>query len=152
MWGDLQANATAPFDFSGKNNYSQFISLAGDAGMHVVARLGPYVCGERSMGAVPLWMRSEAACFRCSDPGWESHMAAALVAYVNHISHLLAPLGGPIIALQVENEYNGPDLPYLEWAVATARNLTTAVPWMLCHDLVLCRCSREGGGLDRSAF
>ena len=104
MWDDVQANATAPFVFEGKDDYAAFIALAGNAGLHVVARLGPYVCGERTNGGVPLWMRSEAACFRCSDPGWESHMATALTAMFRHVEPLLASSGGPIIALQVENE------------------------------------------------
>lgn len=104
MWDEVQHNASSPFVFSGSNDYAAFITLAGNAGLNVIARLGPYICGEHNNGGVPLWMRSEAACFRCSDAGWELHMATALTAMFRHVEHLLAPAGGPIIALQVENE------------------------------------------------
>lgn len=46
---------------------------------------------------------------------------------VQRIKPLLLPNGGPVIMLQIENEYRGTDLPYLKWAVSMARNTTTAV-------------------------
>ena len=49
----------------------------------------------------------------------------------------LASNGGNVIFMQVENEFNG-DYEYQNWAVDMARNLTTAVPWNLCHDQKLC--------------
>ena len=141
MWDELQPHGPEQaFDFSGPRNYSAFLRLVQAAGMDAVVRLGPYVCGEHQGGGIPLWMRQQAACYRCSDPGWKKYMAAALAAFVSEFvgNGLLASDGGPIIMLQVENEYNGPDIAYLTWAVAVARNLTTAVPWILCHDLELC--------------
>jgi len=135
---------SSAWDFSGRNNITDFVSLAGSLGLHVVVRIGPYICGEHFNGGVPLWMRSTegsgAACFRCSDPVWESFTAGALAAVVVELQahSLLWTQGGPVIAMQVENEYGGPDLTYLETVVAMARSLTTDVPWMLCHDLPLC--------------
>lgn len=68
-----------------------------------------------------------AACFRCSDPVWKSEMARFTGEVVQRIKPLLLPNGGPVIMLQIENEYRGTDLPYLKWAVSMARNTTTAV-------------------------
>jgi hypothetical protein len=138
------SSITQPWDFSGRNNITAFASLAASLGLNVVVRIGPYACGEHFNGGVPLWMRSDqgssAQCFRCSDPAWEAFSAEALAAVVGELkaNSLLWPQGGPVIALQVENEYNGPDLKYLETVVSSARNQTSAVPWILCHDLPLC--------------
>jgi hypothetical protein len=139
-----QPERDVPWSFAGQNNISAFVALAATFNLSVVVRIGPYICGEHFNGGVPLWMRSTegsgAHCFRCSDPAWEAFSDAAVATVVGELeaNGLLWPQGGPVIALQVENEYTGPDLPYLEHVVAAARNATTAVPWMLCHDLSLC--------------
>lgn len=129
--------------FSGKNNLTAFTALAASLGLKVVVRIGPYICGEHFNGGVPLWMRSppsSAQCFRCSDPAWlnfSQHVLGAVVGELKGASQLWTQ-GGPVIALQVENEYGGGDVGYLKAVVAQARALTTEVPWILCHDLALC--------------
>jgi len=77
-------------------------------------------------------------CFRCSDPIWKSEMERWVRIVVNKIHHLLASNGGPIIWMQIENEYDKDD-DYLEWAVSMARSITTDVPWSLCgHNISQC--------------
>jgi hypothetical protein len=44
---------------------------------------------------------------------------------------------GPVIALQIENEYPHDD-DYLEWSVDMTRSVTTRVPWILCHNVQEC--------------
>lgn len=141
-------SATGPWDFSGRNNLTAFTSLAASLGLKVVVRIGPYACGEHFNGGVPLWMREKASCFRCSDPGWLAFTTLALNTVVGELeAHgQLWPSGGPVVALQVENEYNGSDEAYLAAALAAARAATSAVPWLLCHDLALC--ARVNNGTD----
>ncbi len=100
--------------FSGRNNLTQFVGLAAGLGLNVIVRIGPYTCGEHTFGGIPQWMRSSGAqCFRCSDPIWEGFTARVLASVVQQLQAAgqLYPQGGPVIALQVENEYNGADLP-----------------------------------------
>lgn len=126
--------------FSGQNNLTEFVALAGSLGLRVHVRIGPYICGEHFNGGVPQWMRTQASCFRCSDPGWEAFSKRVLSLVVGQLTAAgqLWTQGGPVFMLQVENEYSGPDVKYLADMVAAARNLTTAVPWVLCHDLEDC--------------
>jgi hypothetical protein len=56
---------------------------------------------------------------------------------VDKIRPLLITNGGPIIMLQIENEYGGYD-EYAKWAVKMARNITTDVPWEMCHSVPQC--------------
>ena len=133
--------ASGPPTFAGQHNLTAFTALAHSLGLHVVVRIGPYICGEHFNGGVPQWLRSSgAACFRCSDPVWEAFSVRVLREVVGQLTaaQQLHTQGGPVILLQVENEYGGGDLAYLERMVAAARNLTTAVPWILCHDQELC--------------
>ena len=80
----------------------------------------------------------EIECFRCSDPVWKREMQRWVSVVVDKIKPLLASNGGPIIWMQVENEYDRDD-DYLEWAVSMARNITTEIPWSLCgHNITQC--------------
>ena len=104
-----------------------------------------YICGEYYFGGIPVWMReSGAECFRCSDSIWKQQMARWVKVVVEKIRPQLANNGGNVFMLQVENEYSGgggaggSDQAYLDWAVDMARDLTTEVPWELCHDIFPC--------------
>jgi hypothetical protein len=131
---------------SDRRNLTAFIKLAQETGLYVTLRIGPYACGEYTYGGIPTWMRdTNAKCFRCSDPVWQHEMATFVGAVVEQVKPLLLPNGGPVLMLQVENEYRGTDLQYLNWAVDMARNTTTAVPWILCHDLKSCTAVNNGG-------
>ena len=91
-----------------------------------------------------MWMfnssGSNASCFRCTDPVWLKYSNHVLSLVVNELeaNSLLYPQGGNVIALQVENEYNGNEIAYLIDVVDQALAATTAVPWILCHDLTEC--------------
>ena len=41
------------YDFSGNQDIVKFFKLAQEAGLHVILRIGPYVCAEWSYGYVP---------------------------------------------------------------------------------------------------
>ena len=43
------------FDFSGILDFVRFIEIAQEVGLYVVARPGPYVCGEWEHGGLPAW-------------------------------------------------------------------------------------------------
>lgn len=105
------------WDFSGQYDVAQFIRDAQQVGLYVILRPGPYSCGEWSFGGYPNWLLKDPTIqVRSLDP---KYMRAA-EAYMNHLGQQLKPLlwtnGGPIIAVQVENEYGsyGKDKAYLE--------------------------------------
>ena len=54
---------------------------------------------------------------------------------------------GSIIMLQVENEYNGGQQDYLEWAVDLGNNQTRSegTYWSLCHDHAACSLANSQG-------
>ena len=94
------------FDFSGQNDVAEFCRLAQKNGMYVIVRPGPYVCAEWEMGGLPWWLlKKKDIRLREQDP----YFMACVDRFEKRVAEQLAPLtiqrGGPIIMVQVENEY-----------------------------------------------
>src|SRR5271165_1082829 len=105
------------YDFSGNNDLGEFIREAQQEGLYVILRPGPYVCAEWDFGGLPAWLlRDPTMEVRTSNPAF----IAATTRWMHRLGQELAPLqsgsGGPIIAVQVENEYGsfGADHAYME--------------------------------------
>lgn len=114
------------WDFSGQYDVARFIRTAQQVGLYVILRPGPYACAEWSFGGYPAWLHQDPAMrVRTTDPAY----LRAARSYIDHLGQQVKPLlwtnGGPIIAVQVENEYGsfGHDATYLE---AVKRMLTSA--------------------------
>ncbi|MFI5178878.1 MAG: glycoside hydrolase family 35 protein [Vicinamibacterales bacterium] len=98
------------FDFTGNLDVAAFVRTAQEEGLNVIVRPGPYVCSEWDLGGLPAWLLADRSIvLRSTD---ERFMAAA-DRYLKRVGQELAPLqstrGGPIIAVQVENEYGSFD-------------------------------------------
>ncbi len=106
------------FDFkTGNKNIAEFIRICQQEGMWVLLRPGPYVCAEWDFGGLPTYLlKTPDIKLRCMD----SRYMAAVKNYVVHLAKELAPLqcvnGGPILMVQVENEYGsyGNDKEYIK--------------------------------------
>ena len=94
------------FDFTGQNDVAEFCRLAQKNGMYVIVRPGPYVCAEWEMGGLPWWLLKKKD-VRLREP--DEFFMAAVDRFEQKVAEQLAPLtiqqGGPIIMVQVENEY-----------------------------------------------
>ncbi|XP_054549205.1 beta-galactosidase-1-like protein 3 isoform X2 [Talpa occidentalis] len=111
------------FDFSGNLDLEAFILMAAEIGLWVILRPGPYICSEIDLGGLPSWLlRDPKVILRTTEKGF----VEAVDKYFNHLIPRVVPLqyhrGGPIIAVQVENEYGsfGKDeeyMPYLQKAM-----------------------------------
>jgi beta-galactosidase len=98
------------WDFSGDRDVAAFVRTAREEGLNVVLRPGPYVCAEDDFGGFPAWLlRTPGLRVRSIDP----RFLAASARYFKRIAQELAPLqstrGGPILMVQVENEYGSYD-------------------------------------------
>ena len=94
------------FDFKGQNDVAEFCRLAKKNGMYVIVRPGPYVCAEWEMGGLPWWLlKKKDIRLREQNP----YFMSCVDRFEKHVAEQLAPLtiqrGGPIIMVQVENEY-----------------------------------------------
>ncbi|MFB6457328.1 beta-galactosidase family protein [Chitinophaga sp. Hz27] len=105
------------FDFSTTNhNITEFIKIAQQEGMWVMLRPGPYVCAEWEFGGLPSYLlQTPDIKVRCSDPRYLENVQRYVDALSAEIKPLLVTNGGPIVMVQVENEYGsyGNDKQYL---------------------------------------
>lgn len=105
------------FDFEGWRDLGAFVRLGGDLGLDVIVRPGPYICAEWDFGGLPAWLLAEESTrLRTSDPAFLRTVDAWFDALVPVLVPLQASHGGPVVAVQVENEYGsyGSDKAYLE--------------------------------------
>ena len=104
------------FNFTDNNDVAAFCRLAQKNGMYVIVRPGPYVCAEWEMGGLPWWLlKKKDIKLREQDP----YFMERVKIFEEKVGEQLRPLtiqnGGPIIMIQVENEYGsyGTDKPYV---------------------------------------
>lgn len=104
------------FDFTGQNDLREFIKLCQENDMKVILRPGPYVCAEWEMGGLPWWLlKKKDIRLREQDPYFMERVDKFQKAVADQVGDLTVKDGGPIIMVQVENEYGsyGIDKPYV---------------------------------------
>lgn len=93
------------FDF---DSLQRFFELAQKHGIYIVARPGPYINSESDQGAFPRWLSGQNVGFRRNtdlDRKWSKHWYDAIMPFLarNQVTR-----GGPVIMVQIENEYGHP--------------------------------------------
>uniref|UniRef100_A0A8C5KYT7 Beta-galactosidase n=1 Tax=Jaculus jaculus TaxID=51337 RepID=A0A8C5KYT7_JACJA len=111
------------FDFSGNLDLEAFVLLAAEIGLWVILRPGPYICSEVDLGGLPSWLLQDSGMkLRTTYKGFTE----AVDLYFDHLMSRVVPLqykhGGPVIAVQVENEYGSYNkdpayMPYIKKAL-----------------------------------
>lgn len=117
MFWNLHEPEPGVFNFEGNLDAAAFLRMAQEEGLWVLLRPGPYVCAEWDFGGLPSWLLATPDIkVRTADP----RFLEAARKYLREAGRQLAPLqitlGGPILMVQVENEYGsfGKDQVYLQ--------------------------------------
>ncbi|XP_054780948.1 beta-galactosidase 17 isoform X2 [Prosopis cineraria] len=121
-------------DFEGIANIESFLKLSHKLGLLVMLRAGPYICAEWDLGGFPAWLLATdpSPKLRSSDPTFLKQVDRWWGNLLPKLVPLLYDNGGPIIMVQIENEYGsyGNDKAYLHHLVNLARG-------HLGHDVIL---------------
>ncbi|XP_077210124.1 beta-galactosidase 17 [Tasmannia lanceolata] len=111
--------------FDGIANIVSFLKLAQELGFLVMLRAGPYICAEWDLGGFPAWLLAiePALRLRSSDPAFLHLVERWWDTLLPKIAPLLYKNGGPVIMVQIENEFGsyGDDKKYLQHLVTLAR-------------------------------
>ena len=135
FWNQIEP-APGRFDWTGQADVADFCRIAQQEGLWVILRPGPYACAEWDGGGLPWWLlKYDDIKLRTSDP----RFLAAATNYLHEVGRKLGPLqitrGGPIIMVQVENEYGsyGKDSAYMGQMRQAMLDAGFNVPLFACN-------------------
>lgn len=107
----------AVYDFTGDKDIAEFVRLIQKNGMYCILRPGPYVCAEWDMGGLPWWLlkKKDIKVRTINDELYMSQTKKFFVEVGKQLALYQIQNGGPIIMVQVENEYSawGSDEKYM---------------------------------------
>lgn len=116
IFWNIHEQKMGEFNFTDNNDIRAFVKLAQQNGMYVIVRPGPYVCAEWEMGGLPWWLlKKKDIKLREQDPFFMERLEIFEQKVGEQLGDLTIEKGGPIIMVQVENEYGsyGEDKPYI---------------------------------------
>ena len=116
VFWNIHEQREGEFNFTGQNDIAAFCRLAQENGMYVIVRPGPYVCAEWEMGGLPWWLlKKKDIRLREQDPYFMDRVSKFMAKVGEQLAPLTIQNGGPIIMVQVENEYGsyGEDKAYV---------------------------------------
>jgi beta-galactosidase len=123
------------FNWSGQADAAEFCRMAQAEGLWVVLRPGPYACAEWEMGGLPWWLlKDDNVVLRSRD----AKFISAARNWLKEVGRVLGPLqvtkGGPILMVQVENEYGfyGKDAKYMGEIKQSLLDAGFEVPLFAC--------------------
>ncbi|WP_265799509.1 beta-galactosidase [Pedobacter sp. MC2016-05] len=94
------------WDFSSDNrDVSEYIKIAQEEGLFVILRPGPYVCAEWEFGGYPWFLPQNGITIRGNNKPYLDATKAYFTRLYQEVKSLLITNGGPIIMVQVENEF-----------------------------------------------
>lgn len=94
------------WDFEGENNLSGFLKIAQEEGLMVILRPGPYACAEWEFGGYPWWLQNiEGLELRRDNPQFLKYTGIYINRLYQEVHNFQITQGGPIIMIQVENEF-----------------------------------------------
>ena len=93
------------FDWEGQRDLRVFAQLCSKHGIYLVARIGPWDHGEVRNGGLPDWVLKQGPT-RVNDPVYLASVRAWYAQIGIQLKGLLWKDGGPVIGVQLENEYS----------------------------------------------
>lgn len=119
------------YNFSGRFDLRSFIQIAHDLDLYVILRPAPYICAEWEFGGLPYWLLCDPQMkLRFNYQGYMEKVSRYFKRLFEEVLDLQITQGGPIILMQVENEYGGyaNDKIYMEKLAQLMIDLGVEVP------------------------
>lgn len=114
------------FDFEGMKDIRAFVKLAESLGLMVILRPSVYICAEWEFGGLPAWLLKESEMrLRSTDSRFMTKVENYFKVLLPYLSPLQITAGGPVIMMQVENEYGsyGMEKDYLRQTMALMKKI-----------------------------
>jgi beta-galactosidase len=128
---NLHSPEPGDWDTTGRLDLGRFLDAVAAEDMYAIVRPGPYICAELDNGGLPTWLFADPSVgVRRREP----QFLDAIGGYLDRVLEIVAPrqldAGGPVILVQVENEYGayGDDTAYLQLIADRIRAAGIRVP------------------------
>ncbi|MBN1783143.1 beta-galactosidase [bacterium] len=105
VFWNIHEETEGVFDWKGDKNLRKFIELCDKNNLRVIVRVGPFCHGEIRNGGLPDWLLGRPVIVRSNDPGYLRYVERFYGEIFRQIKGLLFKDGGPVIAVQLENEF-----------------------------------------------
>ena len=123
------------WDWSGQRDLRKFLQTCHEVGLDVLLRIGPWCHGEVLNGGFPNWLQKlgddKVFALRRDNSGYLGYVTKLYAQIAEQMKGLTWKDGGPVIAIQVENEYSGPT-EHLMTLKKMARDAGIDVPLYTC--------------------
>lgn len=84
-----------------------FVQIAGEVGLQVFVRAGPWAHGECRNGGFPDWLQHSGIPLRSTDPRFVSLVTELYSQIHTQLDGYYYSQGGPVVGIQIDNEYSG---------------------------------------------
>lgn len=95
------------YDWSGRRNLRKFVELCRELEFPIVLRVGPWCHGEVRNGGLPDWLVRSGVKLRENNPAYLEKLQTWYAAIFGQMQGMMWKDGGPVIGVQIENEYRG---------------------------------------------
>lgn len=132
------------FDWSGSRNLRHFVDLCAKLDYPLILRIGPFCHGEVRNGGIPDWVFSKPLELRSNDPAYLELSRKLYREISKQIKGTMYQEGGPVIAVQLENEYMHCSAPNDAWGYTSGKFMTSGTDGT-AHLAELRRIAEEAG-------
>ena len=135
---NVHEHVEGEWDFSGEKDLPAFVELAGELGLYVILRPGPYICSEWDFGGLPAWLvtKSGISC-RSGNATYMHYFDKYLRQLLPRLADMQVTRGGNIILIQNENEYIFTTMPdrqnYCDFISQLFRRAGFDIPVITCN-------------------
>ena len=130
------------WNLTGDRDVATFVRMAGELGLYVILRPGPFIGADWDFGGLPGWLAAKSG---LSYRGTNAAYTHFFDKYFGHVLPRLAELqvtsGGNIVLIQNEHEYGLTTMPdrlnYLEFISQLFRRSGFDIPIVTCNDFTV---------------
>nr|WP_319397484.1 beta-galactosidase [uncultured Carboxylicivirga sp.] len=112
VFWNLHERKEGIFDWTGDLNLKKFLELINKHQLYAIVRVGPFCHGEMRNGGLPDWLYGRTFEVRSNAPEYLDYVDRLYGEIGNQTAGLLYKAGGPVIGIQLENEYQHSSAPW----------------------------------------
>ncbi len=112
VFWNMHEEEEGQFKWEGMNNLRKFIELCDKYEFDVIVRIGPFCHGEVRNGGFPDWLLGKPLTIRSNDPNYLLYVERLYQQIGKQLEGLLFKDGGPVIGIQLENEFQHSAAPW----------------------------------------